>query len=661
MQKFLLTVAICCISLSQLMAQQPLTAAAYPFTATTKTFNYLPISATTPSALTGGVNDDGYINNIPIGFNFIFCGVTYTTVTATTNGQVIMGNSTASPYDNSSLSATPCLMPMWDDLDVYANYSTDLSYGKNISYLTEGSPGNRIFKLQYFKIHPLSSNAKALSFQIWLYENGAIEFIYKLENSYSWNATIGIARTTGDYQTLNNSGSNPTSSSTTYTSNISSAPATGQSYTWGITTRGYNNAAAAGIASPSYPFCPGTYAVAATIKNAGKNQIQNVKVYWELDGVLQPVVNYNTLIDTFGSTAGNLATVTLGNVPFTGSDRNIRVYTSVPNGIADTVNSDDTLKTPMGPAPKTNITPNGPTIFCTAGTINVKLSAPTGAGSTYQWYKDGVPIPGAANRDYQAISAGDYTVKVDSNGCSNTSDIMRVDNLAMPLPTVNPSGYPVLCSGDSVTLVANANITGASYQWEFQGAAILGATNASLTVHSPGNYTVRTSKYVCSASSPGINVTPANKPTPQISQLADGTLITDPTYVSYQWKKDNVAIPGATLFAYKPSVAGVYTVEVSNGGCSEESQPIQATTGVMGINITDGISIYPNPATTHVNVSAPANTLIVITSVEGKTLISQRADMGTIDISNMATGVYLIKIMNTEGAMIKTERLIKTN
>lgn len=425
---------------------------------------------------------------------------------------------------------------------------------------------------------------------------------------------------------------------------------------------GMNNAAVTAVTNPVKPFCPGTYNVAAQIKNNGQNRINGVKVFWEVDGVLQPVVNYSGMIDTFNGASPQVVNVPLGFLNFAGSPRQLKIYTSLPNGVADTVNNDDTLKLELSPSPKTVISAAGPTVFCTAGNINVTLNASAGAGNIYQWFRDGNPIPGATNASFQATLAGDYTVRIDSNGCTNTSAVTRVDNLAMPLPLVHPAGYPVLCSGDSITLVANAGVTGAAYQWQFQGYDIPGATNASYTVTSPGNYNVVTSKYICNASSPGINVVPASQPTPMIEEETAGTykLKTQPVYISYQWRRDGADIAGETNFAITPKQNGSYTVVVSNGGCDAESQPIiVSSVGVNNIyNNGAAVSVYPNPASAAININAPEQSQVIISSLDGKTTLQQVITNNPIDISSFANGIYLIKITNADGALLMLDKLI---
>lgn len=429
--------------------------------------------------------------------------------------------------------------------------------------------------------------------------------------------------------------------------------------------KGMNNAKLDAFVSPVPSFCPGMQNVTVKVKNGGYNRINTVRIYWEVDGVLQPAVNYSGMIDTSGGSNPDFANISLGNVTFSGAARTLKAYTSIPNGIADTVNDNDTFQVVVSASPYAQITANGPTVFCTAGNINVTLDAPAGAGNIYQWFKDGNPIPGATNASLQATLAGDYTVRIDSNGCTNTSPIVRVDNLAMPLPLVHPNGYPVLCSGDSITLTANAGITGATYQWQFQGSDIPGATSASYTVVAPGNYTVVTSKYICNASSEGVNIVPATAPTPMIEEETASSyrLKTQPVYTSFQWKRDGNDIAGETSYVHIPKQNGSYTVVVSNGGCSAESQPvIVSSVSVKALSNSDiTINIYPNPAGDYLNIDAPENAKLEITGVDGKVIMSSTIVTGkAIDISSLANGLYMMKIMDTDNNTLANEKLVKT-
>lgn len=675
--RFILLTIIASLTGTALFAQQPANVAQYPFTASQTTFNYL-VGGTQITSWTSSW-DDGYSSNIPIGFTFMLGGVGYTTVTANTNGVMHFGTNTTGyvnyPVTTSSLSSNvPCVMAGSHDASGSSTTATP------VSYLTTGSPGSRIFTLEFrsWGSFSFATYPSYISYQYRLYESGVIELVYKQEGTLGFGAngsavSIGIARTTTDWQTINNLSATPTSSSTVFTSGLSGKPATGQSYMWGVTSKGYNNASVNALSNPTYPFCPGSYTVTVKLKNTGKNQINGVKVGWLVDGVPQPTITYPGLIDTFGSTAGNTVTVPLNSLTFSGAPRQLQIYTTLPNNLADTVNNDDTLTMTLGPAPTSIITPVGTTIFCTAGVINATLNAPKGGTNTYQWKLNGSPIPGAIGSSFTATQAGDYSVTVDSNGCSNTSATTRVDNLAMPMPSVNPSGFPIMCNGDSITLVANAGVTGASYQWRFQGNPIPGATSSSYVVYNPGNYTVVTSKLVCNATSPGINIIPKPVPVPLITDTVINNahvLMTDPSYSSYQWYISTPALPTPTpltddtLFVCVPKQNGDYTVIVNNGGCdgfSDTAHVNDIPTG--GINNISGayVRIYPNPAYNVFNIDAPAGSSVVLSGMDGKRVIEQPISKEGININTIPGGIYLIKILDRNGTVIKMDKLVKQN
>jgi hypothetical protein len=112
----------------------------------------------------------------------------------------------------------------------------------------------------------------------------------------------------------------------------------------------------AGVSALTEPlpgtFCQGsTVDVKVNVTNAGNNQISGVTLDWELDGVAQPTVPWSSMIDTLGSVSGNNAVVILGSVTFpSGSPRTIKAWTSMPNGVTDTVNNNDTLWATLKPA-----------------------------------------------------------------------------------------------------------------------------------------------------------------------------------------------------------------------------------------------------------------------------------------------------------------------
>ncbi|MBI3235165.1 MAG: T9SS type A sorting domain-containing protein, partial [Bacteroidetes bacterium] len=81
----------------------------------------------------------------------------------------------------------------------------------------------------------------------------------------------------------------------------------------------------------------------------------------------------------------------------------------------------------------------------TATYVSKVLSANTGAGLTYQWYKDGSPIAGANSATYNPVANGKYYVVVsDGNSCDNKSNEITVTDLGFALSefVYNMNVYP---------------------------------------------------------------------------------------------------------------------------------------------------------------------------------------------------------------------------
>lgn len=210
---------------------QSIVASGYSFSASSTTYNYLSGGTSIPAIEA----DDAY-DTVPIGFTFKFCGTNYTDVTVCSNGWLRFGNGVGTSVPNWNYNdqvnsgIQPCVYALYEDVSGAVGTST---------YQVTGSAGNRIFKWECRDwLWDYAASTPCVSFQVWLYEaTGVIECIYKHESGAvsvgtSDGATIGIAHTSSDWQTLDFATANPTSSSTVYTYDIVSRPPNGQSYVW---------------------------------------------------------------------------------------------------------------------------------------------------------------------------------------------------------------------------------------------------------------------------------------------------------------------------------------------------------------------------------------------------------------------------------------------
>jgi hypothetical protein len=134
------------------------------------------------------------------------------------------------------------------------------------------------------------------------------------------------------------------------------------------------------------------------------------------------------------------------------------------------------------------ITVGGPTTFCAGG--NVTLFANTGFGFTYQWKKNGVNISGATASSYVASQTGDYQIKISFTGCTVWSALTKVTINSSLVAKITPGSATTFCNGGNVILYANT-CSGYIYQWKKNGANISGATSATYTANSSGDYQVK--------------------------------------------------------------------------------------------------------------------------------------------------------------------------
>jgi hypothetical protein len=272
--------------------------------------------------------------------------------------------------------------------------------------------------------------------------------------------------------------------------------------------------------------------------------------------------------------------------------------------------------------------------YRTGETIRLSVQTAGSAKVSYEWFKDGVSL--ATNTTQSSVS-GARTAQLTVSGakaadagtyyCVVTNDAGRVVSKAVealfagdptaPTVTSQPTALN-LTAGESRTLSVTA--TGSAtftYQWRKDGVAIPGATAATLELSSvkltdAGSYTVVVTNSLGSVTSAAATVAvQAASVAPTItSQLVglnlqvgqSGTLsisASGTAPLAYQWRRDGVAIPGATgstltLAAVTQASAGKYTVVVSNPAGSVTSneatvvvaEPLAARIGNVSIRTT---------------------------------------------------------------------------
>jgi hypothetical protein len=307
-----------------------------------------------------------------------------------------------------------------------------------------------------------------------------------------------------------------------------------------------------------------------------------------------------------------------------------------------------------------------PNVFCAGSSTTLSI---TGAilGETFQWYDNGIAISGASSSTLLVASSGRYQAMVTTT-LGLCSAISKMDTIVVvPTPTVIiPTSSRFCWGGSSELIVSVIGGTGPiTYQWAKGGIPIPGATNAIYYATTGGTYGCLVSVPAsCSISSSTVSVIENPLPNPLIT-FDGASLHTENYFVSYQWYKGLAAIFGATTSSTPATGNDDYKVAVTDtNGCQSVSDKYVLTgwtanhgVGVQNVNGTD-IRIYPNPAQTVVHIESPGEVRAVINAIDGRKIMEQTAAKD-IDISRMANGIYTITLYDSNGLVVKKEKLVK--
>ncbi len=342
------------------------------------------------------------------------------------------------------------------------------------------------------------------------------------------------------------------------------------------------------------------------------------------------------------------------------------IYTATQSGVYNVVVSNVNCSANSGfvnvtvsTMPVAAISLQGPATFCQGG--NVLLQATTGNGYTYQWHLDGADIPGATSSSYMASVSGSYTITITSGTCVALSPAQTVSVTPGPIATITPSGPLTFCQGGMVKLTAPAGVN-YTYQWYKDGAQLPGQTSASFVAATSGNYNVFVSDGTCNTTSQITTVVVRDFPVITVAVASGNVLSVASGYISYQWYRNGVIIPGATTESYTATRDGYYAVVIADDlGCSATSSITQITSlDINNVGIAQyQVKIYPNPARDVVRIEADGEVDIKLTTIDGRELIS-KDNAKMLDLTQVADGIYMIRIADHKtGALIRVERLIK--
>lgn len=117
------------------------------------------------------------------------------------------------------------------------------------------------------------------------------------------------------------------------------------------------------------------------------------------------------------------------------------------------------------------------------------LNANTGTGLSYEWFYNGLVIPGASQADYSATEAGLYKVKIGFQDCLSADSVLVTLGENPPNFQISYLGTTTFCEGGDV-LLESVNVSGYTYQWMLNGLDIPQSNYISFSVDSSGTYSL---------------------------------------------------------------------------------------------------------------------------------------------------------------------------
>jgi hypothetical protein len=249
--------------------------------------------------------------------------------------------------------------------------------------------------------------------------------------------------------------------------------------------------------------------------------------------------------------------------------------------------------------------PQSHTDICVNTTILLNVGA-TGGTFTYQWRKNGTPIPNATASVYtiqhlNAATVGFYDVVV-TNACGPTTSNAVEQSIDTAAITTQPSSQSA-CLGSMATFSVGTTGT-VDLQWQKDGADISGATGPQLvispvTADSVGMYTCTVvapcDTFVTQGATLSLGGALSVGTQPQSQSVCEGGAATLSFGVgsatSFQWRKDGVEISDATSSSLQLSPAAL--TDAGNYDCVAMSDCGTVTSNVATVSVCSAVAIAP--------------------------------------------------------------------
>lgn len=608
-------------------------------------------------------SDDAPTSPLNIGFTFNLNQTDYTQCVVSPDGWVRLGSTAGTSQNSNSVVSTtniPKFYPFWDNLATGTNGS--------VQTLLTGTAPYRIFIVQWFVTIPYTTTGAANStFQLWLYETtNKTEFRYgTMGTTTTASASSGITVNASTYRSI--TFSSHTQSASAANNSNTSAPASGRIYTFGLP------------AASSVLWSPATFLSSTTVPGVTASNVTATTTY-----------TVTATDATSGCTANYQHTVSVNPKPKVGFTINNSVQPRNTNSFLYTDTSTGGLTRNWTYGDGNNGTTNPATkSYTTIGGYNVKLKVTTAAGCSDSVQKpitvtSSTPTVYASNLQFSEISGTAMRLTwVNGNGQerivlarANTAvNTTLLDNTAYPANTQFGTGTP-LADGSFVVYRGTTNTTvvaGLSIFTNYHFAVVEMSIDNGVNMYQPLPYLtgagatlpVKWISFEAMLNTPkDVELNWATA-----SEINNNLFVIERSEDLQNWEargtvKGNGTVQTTSRYRYTDAVDLTlssilyYRIkQVDFNGKYEYS----GTRSVILPETTAEIVLYPNPATTQLNIthSFAQGLTVSICNLSGK-VVYQKDDTATdekLDLQSLAGGFYIIHFFDN-GKQVHSEKLL---
>jgi hypothetical protein len=270
--------------------------------------------------------------------------------------------------------------------------------------------------------------------------------------------------------------------------------------------------------------------------------------------------------------------------------------------------------------------------------------------------------PASLNLDLNNLIAGNtYYYRVYGKSASSVRTDIRTSVVPLPnVPAIVSSGPTTFCEGGNVVLTSTSSLYN---RWYKNGGFITGATAQAYTVTESGSYTVSYNDNVNEIFSTAVNVVVNPKPVQPAVSLS-GNMLVSSSPNGNQWLFNSAPIAGANEQVYVANKTGIYSVQVTQNGCSIFSDMVNfVMTLVSNLSPLDmEVTVFPNPTTDkiHIRKQSAHKLSVQIFDVNGRKIYeTQFVTSIGIPVRELTNGIYLIVLTDFNSGNRTTKAILK--